>query len=254
MNYGQRQQVPASPSGRRQKTVPLNGHNPLPYNQSPRPHTNKSPRPSKRKKKDKHRDRDRDRVRAKTSTNGIIKNSNNNNNQWHSNQHNNPPSPQPIPSNNMWRSSHTNQMSPRPMNQINKNTINYNQWNNNSNVSNVQPYAPHNPSNTMMQHNNHQHNHHNVNIYSDNALSNSTSHTTPIPVASVYQSRIECVWSIDIFQKPDVAKNFCCLTCGDIPRYTLNFVHYCMLIVNNIDSNMHIFAIRTRFIANIALI
>merc|ERR1712228_486803 len=37
-------------------------------------------------------------------------------------------------------------------------------------------------------------------------------------------SRIECVWSIDIFQKKDVAKNFCCLTCGDIPRQRFAYI------------------------------
>merc|ERR1719410_1592977 len=55
-------------------------------------------------------------------------------------------------------------------------------------------------------------------------LYDSNTMPTPIPVASVYQSRKECVWPIDIFQKTDVAKNFCCLTCGDIPRQRFAYI------------------------------
>ena len=63
------------------------------------------------------------------------------------------------------------------------------------------------------------HNHASNGLY-DNSIPNSTSQAAPMNVgASVYQSRQECVWSIKLFQQQDVASNFSCQTCCDVPRY-----------------------------------
>lgn len=139
----------------------------------------------------------------------------------------------------------TQHIPPPPNNNINNNNnnmynTNYNQpqrvWNNpmnNNNINNpnmaysqkssTEHHASPHSSGTIIQHESG--NISNISNMSSNMINGPLSPSAVGSIHSAYKSRQECVWSIKLFQQQDVASNFSCQTCCDIPRFCVYLMY-----------------------------